>query len=240
LNGTLPLSEIGTLSTVFSGRRLTIALRLYEDRLAQLDAEEAMLRQDKPIHPDYLAMLQCVDARRDEKLRVEARLMELRLETLQRSAVGKRSQILAQFYQDVREIRERKLEALGKQWYEIQHDRRGYGSNVEDYAIRFPARKSQQVMHQLAYNTEVSILSGVAKFVGFPAAPPMAAATAAESDLDFEKISVSYHVSLFVRLVLNYPEITCKTTKSKGSTRPTTPRTSRTESCNVNDWFQAC
>lgn len=156
-----------------------------------------MLRQDKPTHPDYLAMLQCVDARRDEKLRIEARLKELRLETLQRSSVGKRSQILAQFYQDVREIRETKLEALGKQWYEIQHDRRGYGSNVEDYAIRFPARKSQQVMHQLAYNTEVSILSGVAKFVGFPAAPAMAAATAGEVDLDFEKMSVSHFIRLF-------------------------------------------
>lgn len=214
-----------------------MACRLYEDRLAQLDAEEAMLRQDKPTHPDYLAMLQCVDARRDEKLRIEARLTELRLETLQRSAVGKRSQILAQFYQDVREIRERKLEALGNQWYEIQHDRRGYGSNVEDYAIRFPARKSQQVMHQRAYNTEVSILSGVAKFVGFPAAPPMAAATPAESDLDFEKISVSYYIWPFVRQVLNHPEITCKTPKSKSPTRPTTPRTGRTESRYVNDWF---
>lgn len=172
---------------------MTIGYRLYEERLAQLDAEEAMLRQDKPTHPEYLAMLQCVDARRDDKLKIEARLTELRLETIQRSAVGKRSQILAQFCQEVREIREKKLEVLGKQWYEIQHDRRGYGSNVEDYAIRFPARKAQQIMHQLAYNTEVSVLSGVAKYVGFPAAPPMAAATPTEVELDFEKINVSRH-----------------------------------------------
>jgi len=151
-----------------------------------------MLKQDKPTHPEFLAMLQCVDARRDERLRIEARWTELQLETIQKAAVAGRSQIMAQFYQEVRDIRESKLELLGKQWYEIQHDRRGYGSNVEDYAIKFPTRKSQQVMHQLAYNAEVSVLSGIAKYVGFPAAPPMAAATTAEVEHDFEKISVSH------------------------------------------------
>lgn len=150
-----------------------------------------MLKQDKPTHPAYLAMLQAVDARRDEKLRIEARSTEFRLESIKRTAVARRSQILAQFYQEVREAREKKLEILGRQWYDIQHDRRGYGSNVEDYILKFPTKRSQQIMQQLAYNTEVSLLSGVAKYVGFPAAPPMASATSAETEHDFEKISVS-------------------------------------------------
>jgi hypothetical protein len=92
-------------------------------------------------------------------------------------------------------------------------------------------------MHQLAYNTEVSILSGVAKYIGFPAAPPMAAATPAESDLDFEKMSVSYLIWPSARHLLNHPEITCKATKSKSSTRPTAPRAGRTESRNIDKWF---
>jgi hypothetical protein len=149
-----------------------------------------MLKQDKPTHPIYLAMLQAVDARRDETLRISARTRELGLETIKRTAVARRSQILAQYHQEVRDIREKKLEQLGKQWYEIQHDRRGHGSSVEDYTLKFPAKKSQQVMQQIAYNTEVSILSGVAKHVGFPAAPPMVSATPAELDHDFEQMSV--------------------------------------------------
>ena len=170
-----------------------------------------MLKQENPTHPEYLAMLQCVDARRDEKLRIEARLTELKLETIKRSAVGKRSQILAQFYQEIRELRERKLEILGKQWYEIQHERRGYGSHVEEYALKFPNRKSQQVAHQHAYNTEVSILSGVAKYVGFPAAPPMASATSAEAEYDLEKMSVRRCALLVFEheLTIIYTEITC-------------------------------
>lgn len=154
-----------------------------------------MLRQDKPTHPEYLAMMQCIDERRDERLRVGEKIRELELETLKNYAVARRSQILVQYQQDVREIREKKLEQLGKQWYEIQHDRRSYAGNVPDYALKFPTRRSQQVMNQVAYGNEVSILSGVAKYVGFPAAPPMASTTVAELEEDLEKMGVG----LFLR-----------------------------------------
>jgi len=150
-----------------------------------------MLREDKPTHPEYLAMMQCIDARRDEKLRINDKLREYELETLKNYAVARRSQILVQYQQDVREIREKKLEQLGKQWHEIQYDRRSYAGNVPDYTLKFPTRRSQQVMNQVAYSNEVSILSGVAKYVGFPAAPPMATATDAELAEDLEKMGVS-------------------------------------------------
>jgi hypothetical protein len=54
----------------------------------------------------------------------------------------------------------------------------------------FPMRRSQQIAQQTAYNKEVSLLSGLAKFVGFPAAPTMRAARKQESDEDFEKMGV--------------------------------------------------
>ena len=156
-----------------------------------------MLRQDKPTHPDYLAMMQCIDARRDDRLRVGEKLREFELETLKNYAVARRSQILVQYQQDVRDIREKKLEQLGKQWYEIQHDRRSYAGSVPDYALKFTTRRSQQVMNQVAYSNEVSILSGVAKYVGFPAAPPMASTTAAELEEDLEKMGVSLSPFIF-------------------------------------------
>ena|SRR6266536_4972159 len=150
-----------------------------------------MLRQKQPTHPDYLAMMQCIDARKDDRIRVADKLRDFELGTLRNFAVARRSQILTQYQQDVRDIREKKLEQLGKHWYEIQHDRRSYAGSVPDYALKFPTRRSQQVMNQVAYSNEVSILSGIAKYVGFPAAPPMASATAAELEDDFEKMGVS-------------------------------------------------
>jgi hypothetical protein len=150
-----------------------------------------MLREDNPTHPEFLAMMQCIEARRDERMRIAKKLREYEMQALKNFAVARRSQILVQFQQEARDIREKKLEQLGKQWYEIQHDRRSYAGSVPDYTLKFPTRRSQQIQNQVAYSHEVSILSGIAKYVGFPAAPPMAQATAAELEEDFEKMGVS-------------------------------------------------
>ncbi|KAG9242508.1 Sds3-like-domain-containing protein [Calycina marina] len=166
--------------------------RLFDERLAQLNREEAMLREDKPTHPEYLAMMQAVDERRDEKIRLANKLREYEWQTLENFAVATRSQVLVQYKQEVREIREKTIEQLGTQWYEIQHDRRSYAGNVPDYTLQFPTRRSQQISHQVAYSNEVSILSGVAKYVGFPSAPTMAKVTDAEFLEDMEKMGVSF------------------------------------------------
>ncbi len=150
-----------------------------------------MLKQDPPLHPEYRAMMQCIDARRDERLRLEERRIAYHKQTIEKTAVARRALILSQLYQDVRAIREKKLELLGQQWYEIQHDRRAYGTNVDDYAIKFETKRQQQLKNQIAYNTEVSILSGIAKYRGFPAAPRMAPATEEERDEDFKLMGVS-------------------------------------------------
>ncbi|KAH8820323.1 Sds3-like-domain-containing protein [Xylogone sp. PMI_703] len=180
----IAMEQLSTIERQFT----TFRDRLYEERLEQLNKEEAMLRQDKPTHPEYLAMMKCIDARRDEKLRISENLRKYELQSLRNYAVARRSQILVQYHQDVRDVREKKLEQLGKQWYEIQHDRRSYAGSVPDYSLKFPTRRSQQVLQQIAYNNEVSILSGVAKYVGFPAAPPMVSATQSEVEEDLEKM----------------------------------------------------
>ncbi|KAM0180062.1 hypothetical protein ACHAPF_002595 [Botrytis cinerea] len=165
--------------------------RLYDARLEQISREEAMLRQDHPTHPDLLEQMKPVEARRDERIRVAEKLREYELQTLKTYAVARRSQILIQYRQEAREIRETKMEQLGKQWYEIQHDRRNYSTGVPEYTLNYPTRRSQQVQNQVAYSNEVSILSGIAKHVGFPAAPSMSQATPAELEEDFEKMGVT-------------------------------------------------
>lgn len=150
-----------------------------------------MLKQSKPTHPHLVAMIKCLDAKRDERIRVADKRRELDLQTLRISAVAVRSQILSQYQQEVRESREQHLEQVGKQWYEIQHDRRSYAGGVPDYTIKFPTKRTQQLHNQIAYSTEVSVLAGVSKYVGFPAAPPMRPASLQEVEEDFAKMGVS-------------------------------------------------
>lgn len=165
--------------------------RLYDERVEQLNQEEAMLRRSKPTHPLYLEMMQCIDARRDDRIRIGDKLQELGAGTHRVFAVGRRSQIMGQYQQEVREMREQMLEELGKKWHATQHDRRSFAGNPPEYTLKFPSDRPKQVRNQIAYSNEVSILSGIAKHIGFPAAPAMGAATAAEIAEDFEKWGVS-------------------------------------------------
>ncbi|KAK7951407.1 uncharacterized protein PG986_007135 [Apiospora aurea] len=167
----------------------TFRERLYEERLDQLNREEAMLRADNPTHPEYLAMMQCIDSRRDEKLRVAEKELELQLESLGRWAVARRAQIHSQFYQDIREARERTMAELGQHWYAIQHERRKHANNVPDFGLRYPKSQAQRVRNSLSYNKEVSILSGVAKYEGMPAAPDMSGASMQEMEDDFDAMN---------------------------------------------------
>ncbi|KAH9887860.1 Sds3-like-domain-containing protein [Xylariomycetidae sp. FL2044] len=172
-------------------RFATFRDRLYEERLEQLNQEEAQLRSEKPTHPEYLAMMQCIDARRDEKLRIADKELELSLESLDRWGVARRAQIQSQYFQSIRELREQTLAELGQQWYHVQGLRRKHANNVPEFGLRYPQSQSQRIRHALAYNKEVSILSGVAKYEGMPGAPEMKPASLQEMDDDFEAMNVN-------------------------------------------------
>ncbi|KZF23812.1 hypothetical protein L228DRAFT_260574 [Xylona heveae TC161] len=164
--------------------------KLYDERLAQLNNELAMLSDPNCVHPEYLAMMRCIDARRDEKIQLEQTLLAYKLKALQVRSVAERAQIHAQYYQTVREIRERTMEEVGREWYKIQKDRRTWEGSVPEFSYQFPTRRSQQVTQQTAYNLEVSVISGVAKYVGFPAAPELEGARPSEIDADFERMAI--------------------------------------------------
>lgn len=166
--------------------------RLYEERLAQLNQEEAQLNCENPTHPEYLAMMQCIDSRRNERLRVNELEYKFNMDALDRWAVARRAQILSQFYQSIRESREKTLDELGKQWYEIQHERRKNANPIPDFGYRFPKTKALQKRQAIAHSKETSILAGIAQHHGFPAAPEMKGASHAEIDEDLEAIHVGY------------------------------------------------
>jgi hypothetical protein len=150
-----------------------------------------MLNGSNPTHPEYLAMLQCIDARRDDRIKRSATELAFKMDVLKKRAVAERAQILGQFSQEVRKSRETVLEALGQDWYSIQHERRRHANNIPDFSIRYPTVKTQNVRNAVAYNKEVSILSGFAKHVGFPAAPNLGGASDDQLEQDLEAIHVS-------------------------------------------------
>jgi hypothetical protein len=97
----------------------------------------------------------------------------------------------------VRDVREQHLDRIGERLSRLRRDHVKTEQKVPSFSIPFPTRRSTQITQQSSYNKEVSILSGVAKYVGFPAAPDVKSALQAEMDEDLEKMGVSLQCRLF-------------------------------------------
>ncbi|KAL6244491.1 hypothetical protein RBB50_008733 [Rhinocladiella similis] len=165
--------------------------RLYDEKIAAINHELALLQESRPSHPELLRQVEAVQKYRDEKFEVEQKLLVYKVGTLKNKAVADRSQIHSQYFQTVRDIRERYLERISEHFYRIQRDRFKADSTVPSFTIPFPEKRSQQIIQQTAYNKEVSILSGVAKYVGFPAAPELAPSKQKDIQDDMAKMGIS-------------------------------------------------
>ena len=148
-----------------------------------------MLSKPTPTHPDFLAQLQTLFHRRDAKIKYEQKKVQYKSESLHTKSNVERLQYHSQYFQVVRSTREKYLEELGEQWYKLQRGR--HEEHTQDYVIKFPTDRPTQVKNQKAYNSEVAVLSGIARHVGFPAAPAITGGAPAELDEDFEKLGVS-------------------------------------------------
>lgn len=134
-------------------------------------------------------MKQCIDDRLDRKLRAIDEEHKFRTMANERRAVAVRSQIWSQYFQAVREKRETVLEALNREWYDVQAARRSAHS-LPNCGILFPKDPAQRVRNAVAYNTEVSTLAGIAKYEGFPAGPDIKGASSTELADDLAAIDV--------------------------------------------------
>ncbi|KAH7372349.1 Sds3-like-domain-containing protein [Pyrenochaeta sp. MPI-SDFR-AT-0127] len=165
--------------------------KLCDEQIAQFERELEMLKQPNCVHPEYLAMIKCVDERRSDKIAYESRLLEYKQKNLDIITTAERHQMHSQYFQTVRHVREDTLEECNQRVFELQRGRRQLGCDEIEYMIKLPEKRSDQIKHQTAYNLEVSILSGVAKYVGFPAAPDISAARSAEIDEDFRAMKIA-------------------------------------------------
>ncbi|KXG47574.1 uncharacterized protein PGRI_014440 [Penicillium griseofulvum] len=180
------MDSLATLEKEFA----TLRDKIYDERISKLNRELEMLTGPNPTHPEYLRQIECVQRYRDAKIKYEQNLYRYRMKSLMHKGLAERTQAHSTYYQRIRDARERHSSAVSKQFYAIQHDRFKTDELSPHHIIPFPTRRSQQIAHQTAYNQEVSIMAGVAKYVGFPAAPSLMGARPTELDDDLEKMGI--------------------------------------------------
>ena len=146
--------------------------KLYNERLAAITAELQLLSAPECIHPEYMRQVASVDTRLKKQTSEAHAFYNYKLRCIRERTLGERSQLHSQYYQEARELREEVLYKLGEDWYAIQKERRQSHQEKDDaFIYKFPSKRSVQIRQQAKYNQEVSVLSGMAKYVGFPAAP---------------------------------------------------------------------
>lgn len=165
--------------------------RLYDERIVSINSELAQLNSKKATHPELLRQLKIVQKYRDDKFDIEQKLLVHRVGALKRKSVAERAELHSSYFQTVRDLREKHLEKISEHFYRIQRERFKTEDPIPNYTIPFPKDRAQQISHQVAYNKEVSILSGVAKYVGFPAAPELSNIRPSELDQDLARMGVS-------------------------------------------------
>lgn len=169
--------------------------RLYDERIAAINHELQQLAEPTPSHPELLKQLEAVRKYRDEKFETEQKLLVYKIGALKTKSVAERDQVHSAYFQTVRDVRETHLERLSEQFYRIQRERFRSDQVTPNYTIPFSIKRSKQITQQTAYNKEVSILSGVAKYVGFPAAPDLAQSSTKETEDDLAKMGLKIGVS---------------------------------------------
>lgn len=164
--------------------------RLFDERLAAANEELTILQTPGIVHPELLLMKESVDRHREQKINYQRTFFRLKLETLRKESIATRHQVQSQYMQTVRDVRDQYLDRLNQEFYQIQRERRNADGESSDPLYLYSNVKTQNIIQQTAYNNEVSILSGIAKHVGFPAAPSVAKANQAEVEEDFRSMGV--------------------------------------------------
>ena len=181
------MEGLGTLERHFANLRD----RLYDERIAAINHELAQLSESTPTHSELIKQVEAVRKYRDDKFDYEQKLLVYKVGALKTKSVAERAQIHSAYFQEVRDVRERHLERLSEHFYRIQRERFKTETTTPNYSVPFATRRSKQIIQQTAYNKEVSILSGVAKYVGFPAAPELGQTGQKDLEEDMHKMGVS-------------------------------------------------
>ncbi|KXL46955.1 hypothetical protein M433DRAFT_3597 [Acidomyces richmondensis BFW] len=164
---------------------------LNNERLAITNAELQLLSESDCQHSEYKQQVACVDARRTKQIREANAYYSYRLKCIRERTLGERAQLHSQYFQEVRRLRDKFLYELGEDWYNIQKERRQQHQEEDDkYIFEFPTKRSAQIRQQAQYNQEISVLSGIGMYVGFPAAPDIKGAEGASLEDDLKSMKV--------------------------------------------------
>lgn len=162
---------------------------LYDDKIGELQKDVEMI--ENGTHPELASMTADLQKKRILRLKCADSLLMYHLDNIDGQFRAAHYDTMSRFLQQVRECREEMLFDTSQKWYQMQRERRQLDLPVKEMGYVFPERVSVQVRQRAAHNNEVSLLAGIAKYIGFPAAPSVEGATVDEMHQDLEVLGLA-------------------------------------------------
>lgn len=176
------LHAIGALWAIL----MHICYRLHEDRIVRLSAEIELCLQGR--HPELSAVYEQIARARDERIRLAETHRRYRRRCIENQTRSYRSHWHQQFCKNVANLRAKMMSETTETWYRINRERRAMDAMVPFYGYRLSDKRAALVRQRQAQYQEVAILTGLSKYVGFPAAPDIKSASADEIAEDLEAL----------------------------------------------------
>lgn len=162
--------------------------KLHDERMTQIEREIALAESCE--HPLLLKKAEQNSSRHCGRLRRAQVLYESRKVDAEVQFQARKFMAHSQFAQDKQKLRAGLLSKTSAEWFQIHREKRVLDMAVPEYGYVVPERKSLQNKHRRDYEAEVSILAGLKRFVGFPAAPPISVASSKDVETDLTEMGI--------------------------------------------------
>lgn len=167
----------------------TLRSTLYEEKSHQLEKEIELVNSGE--HPNLNEKAEQNVTRHQKRIRLADALLVRKKAEIDIEFKAKRFAAFSQHAQDRQKLRAFLLSRTSAEWFQIHREKRILDMAVPDYGYMVSDRPAEQVKYRLEYEMEVSLLAGLKKYVGFPAAPPVSSATKEDIVADLGAMDIS-------------------------------------------------
>lgn len=162
--------------------------KLYEERMNQIDREITLAETGE--HPLLIEKTLQNRSRHTGRLRRAEILRDRRAVESDLVVRARRFGAHSQFAQDKQKLRATLLSKTSAEWFQIHREKRVIDMAVPEYGYIVPERRSIQAKQRREHEAEISVLTGLKKFVGFPAAPVISVASLREIETDLAEMGI--------------------------------------------------
>ncbi|KAK9472137.1 Sds3-like-domain-containing protein [Dipodascopsis tothii] len=162
--------------------------RLHDDKVARLRAEIEMCLDGT--HPELSGLYDQIAHKRDDRITLARAHWRYRRRCVENQIKAMRVHIHQQYYKNRADLRAKMILDTTQRWYQVNRERRAMDALVPRLGYRIPEKKQIIVRELQAQYDEIAILSGLSKYIGFPAAPEVKSASQEEIYEDLQALGI--------------------------------------------------